>query len=985
MEPSVIRARIRDDLRRTFRGDLLLDGLSRTLYSTDASLFQVEPLGVAVPRDEADLCRLIRYAHERSIPVIPRGAGTGLAGESLGPGLVIDLSTHFQSILEVGDDWARVEPGVVLSRLNARLRDCGRRFAPDPASGVSCTIGGMIATDASGSRAAVHGSTRDHVRHLRVVWDDGTADDLHVPGAAGREPQPRTAELRSGVASLLRANRDLIAENRPKPTFSRCGYRLYDIVSEGDPDLVRLLVGTEGTLAITTAAMLRTVPLPGGRSAVALGFQSLDAALDAGLRARALSPAACEVLDRRLIAVARTQAAAGTPPIRGDLEAALFVEFERESPAEAREAVGTLMAVLSRGKGRPAFTVEACDDRAIDDLWGVRVAALPYFHGSGQGRRPVPLVDDIGVAPDDIPVFVTRANSILRKFETASSLLVHVATGHVHLRPHLDPEHDADRMWPMAEELYGLALELGGTISARHGTGLARTPWVERQFGPAYPVFRRLKALFDPRGILNPGKIVDPDPSRPAWPLRTAVSVEPVPTRTPSEPPAESRSSTPRTPLLVWETDEFARAMSACNGCGACREEESTERMCPTFRATHAEAAAPRAKIALMRALLEGRPQDVSADDLRGVANLCVNCRMCASECPGRADIPKLMLEAKAVNHAAHGLRRADWFLARFDGLAALGSRFALTANLLLGRRTVRWAMEKVFDLARRRTLPAFAFRSFLARARRRGLHRRPEGGPAVAFFVDTYANVFDPAVAEATVAVLRHNGVPVYVPAGQRGCGAAALAQGDTDVARERLLRNVNRLADAARAGDTIVCSEPTAALFFRIDALGLSAEPEVRLVAERTVELTTFLWSLYEQGRLRTDFQPLDFAVGHHVPCHVKALGGGAAGPALLSLIPHLRASKIDVSCSGMAGTFGLGAKNLPVSLAAGKPMLDEFARPRHQYGSSECSACRLQMQEGTGKRAAHPVQYLALAYGLMPSVADRLRRPFGGRVSN
>jgi Fe-S oxidoreductase len=343
------------------------------------------------------------------------------------------------------------------------------------------------------------------------------------------------------------------------------------------------------------------------------------------------------------------------------------------------------------------------------------------------------------------------------------------------------------------------------------------------------------------------------------------------------------------------------------------------------------------------------------------------------------------MLEAKAANHAAHGLRRADWFLARFDGLAAFGSRFSVIANLLLGRRTVRWALEKVFDLARRRTLPAFAFRSFLARARRKGLSHRPEGGPAVAYFVDTFANVFDPAVAEATVAVLRHNGIPVYVPAGQRGCGAAALAQGDTDVARERLMHNVNRLADAARAGDTIVCSEPTAALFFQLDALGLSAEPEVRLVAERTVELTTFLWSLHEQGRLRTDFQPVDFAVGHHVPCHMKALGGGAAGPALLSLIPRLTANKIDVSCSGMAGPFGLGAKNLAVSMAAGKPMLDELARPHHSYGSSECSACRLQMQEGTGKRAAHPVQYLALAYGLMPGVADRLRRPFGGRVSS
>jgi Fe-S oxidoreductase len=356
---------------------------------------------------------------------------------------------------------------------------------------------------------------------------------------------------------------------------------------------------------------------------------------------------------------------------------------------------------------------------------------------------------------------------------------------------------------------------------------------------------------------------------------------------------------------------------------------------------------------------------------------------MCSFECPGKANIPKLMLEAKAANHAAHGWRRSTWFLARIDGLASFGSLFALTANFLLRRAVIRWAMERVFGLARRRTLPAFAFRPFLGRARRRGLTRRSAPTPGVAYFVDTFANRFDPAVAEATVAVLRHNGVPVHVPSRQRGCGVTALAHGDIETARERLIHNVRRLADCARNGDTIVCSEPTAALFFRLDALCLLDDADVRLVAERTVEITAFLWSLHEQGQLRTDFQPLELSIGHHVPCHIKALGLGVHGPSLLSLIPGLAVDKIDVSCSGMAGTYGLNAKNLPTSLAAGRPMLDELSLPKYGHGSSECSACRLQMQEGTRKRVLHPVQYLALAYGLMPSLADKLRRPFRGRV--
>ncbi len=971
MEPTTLRARIREDLRRQFRGELLFDAPSRNLFATDASVFAIEPLAIAVPRDEDDLALLVRYAHERSIPLVPRGGGTGVAGESLGHGVIVDLSTHFRSILEVGSDWARVQPGVVLDRLNEQLAIYGRRFAPDPASSRSCTIGGMIATDASGGRAAIHGYTRDHLRSLRVVWDDGTIEDL-ADSFPERSWQPRTTEICNGVHELLRTNAEVIETCRPKTPFNRCGYRLEN---SSNLNLVRLLAGSEGTLAFTTEATLRTIPLAGGRAAVAFGFQTFEEALHAGLRARHTLPAACEVLDRRLISLARSQspeAAAAMPP---EVEAVLLVEYEREAPSEAREAVRLL---IEEHQQTNLFVMPAYDQAEVKKLWAIRGSALPSLYALGKGRRPLAFVEDIGVCPDDLPEFVSRSNVILKRFDVMASFLVHAATGQMHLRPFLDPDdkEDAEKLWPIAEQLHGLAIELGGTISAQHGTGLARTPWVSRQYGKLFPVFQELKRQFDPRGILNPGKIVGPDPSRPAWPLRTNQS---------QALPVEPRESRAITPLLVWEPEEQNRAIAACNGCGTCRTEDSGQRMCPTFRVLHTEAASPRAKANMFRAVLEGKLDDASTEEFRAVADLCVNCKMCAGECPGKSNIPKLMLEAKAINHAKSGLRRTTWFMARIDGLASLGSKFSLSSNFLLRRQPVRWLLEKTFGLSRKRTLPSFAFRTFLGRARRRGWTKRPDSGPAVAYFVDTFANLFDPGIAEATLAVLSHNGIPFYVPARQCGTGSAALAQGDTDVARERLTANIRVLADAARAGDTIVCSEPTAALFFKLDAFGLLDDPDVRSVASRTVELTAYLWSLHQEGRLRTDFQPIEMSIGHHVPCHVKALGEGIHGPALLSLIPGVQVNKIDVSCSGMAGPYGLNAQNLPTSLAAGKPMLDELARPRHLYGSTECSSCRLQMQEGTGKRTLHPVQYLALAYGLMPSIADRLKRPLQAMVSS
>jgi Fe-S oxidoreductase len=317
--------------------------------------------------------------------------------------------------------------------------------------------------------------------------------------------------------------------------------------------------------------------------------------------------------------------------------------------------------------------------------------------------------------------------------------------------------------------------------------------------------------------------------------------------------------------------------------------------------------------------------------------------------------------------------------MARTESFAALGSTLAVFINAGLRSRTVRWLMEKLFGVSRRRRFPPFASRSFLRRAARRGWTRPPRGRRSrVAYFVDVFANYTDPQVAEAVVAVLHHNGIEVYVPPGQRGCGMAPLAYGDVETARETAEHNLRLLAELVREGYQVLCSEPTAALMLRQDCLDLLDDPDARLVADQVVEFTSFLWGLYQEGRLLTDFHPLPLAVGHHVPCHLKALGQPPRGPSLLALIPELRVHTIDVNCSGMAGTFGLKADNYDQSMAAGRPMLEELRRPRILVGSTECGPCRLQMEEGSGKRTLHPAQYLALAYGRMPEVAERLREP-------
>ncbi len=984
---------ITDDLRGQFRGRLHFDRLTRGLYSTDASAFQVEPLAVAVPEDAESVATLVQYCHERAFPVIPRGAGTGLAGESLGPAIVLDLSVHFRRILAIASDTVTVQPGVVLNQLNAELAKVGRRIAPDPASAATCTLGGMIATNASGGNAFHHGYTRDYVSGLSVVWDCGEVARIgggthpalrslpfsaHPARPDSEATSPRTRAISGAVIELLKANAERIAVTRTRTPFDRCGYQLHGVLTAGGVDLAKLLVGSEGTLAIVTEATLRTIPLAGGTALALVGFPTLDAAVRAGLTLRQHGPVACDLLDRRLVSITRS---AGLPTVG----AALVAAFEGDTEREAAERAWGAVESLRRDHIIRVLIEPTCEPEGVAHVRAVRDAAVSGLYPVN-GQHPVGCVEDVGVPADALPEFLTRAQDVFKRFEISGTFLVHALTGQVHTRPLLDLNDPADRakLWPLAEAIHGFALALGGTVSTQHGTGLARTPWVERQYGSLVPVFRELKRILDPKGILNPGKIVGPDPSREAWPLRPPIQ----------KPEANGAA----VPLLVWQATAPPEEIARCNGCGDCRTRTPPERMCPAFRGMGIEQAAPRGMVNMLRVLAE--PDMATPDEIRAAAALCVNCKMCRDECCGKVDVPKLMLEAKARHHADYGLDRGDWFLARAEGLALLGSNFAPVVNFLLGRRPVRWLFEKILGVSRQRRLPAFTTRNFFRRARGLGITRRSRvlsasraqeitstdaKAPRVALFVDAFAAYNDPLIGMAAVSVLRHNGVAVYVPRRQVASGAAALAMGDLDTARDIAIRNVRLLADLSRQGFRIVSPEPTAALMLTQDYLDILNDPDAAAVAANTIELTTYLGELHAAGRLRTDFRPLDVTLGHHIPCHLKALRGPTSSPGLLSLVPGLRVHTIDAGCSGMGGTWGLKAENYQVSLAAGAAMFAELDQPRVLFGSTECSTCRMQMQEGSGKRTLHPVQYLAYAYGLLPELESRLNRPLGRLVSD
>lgn len=964
-----LRTRIFEDLQGFVRGEILFDTVSRNVYSSDASLFEIKPEGIVLPADEEDLQNIVRYAFENQIPLIPRGAGTGLAGESLGKGIIVDMSANFRKVLEVGDDFIRVQPGVTLAAVNAELASLDRYLPIDTASASHCTIGGMVATDASGAKVMRYGYMHDYISHLRVILDNGDIADTSYE-AVNLQPDNRGShfhDIITAIAVLLEENQQIIRDGYPQTPFDRCGYRLTDILDKNTINMPRLLCGSEGTLAFFSEITVSTKKIPQGKSSVLLGFDSLDTALEAANVVLQTGPSACELMDRRLISLARGGPAnSSVRRIPDTVEIILIVDYESENKSETEWSARRLPHLLSRKGHHASYQVVATWPHERDRIWRLREEAVPSLYNLQKGTFPVALIEDVGVPRQHLRRYIFAVQEILQEHELTASFLVHLGSGQVHTRPFVDLNNSLEisRLKSVSERVHQLAIDLGGTVSTQHGTGLARTSWVARQYGSLYPVFRQLKAIFDPSNIFNPGKITDPQPgSNLKW--RSLCN----------EQSGQSLS-------LVWQTDNPISEIAKCNGCGTCRVESPSVRMCPIFHADHSERSTPRAKANMLRHLVVERDENalpISAVEVREVADLCVNCKMCASECPAKVNIPKLMLEAKCANVAEHGLYRRDWFFARIEAFMGLSSSLAIPVNLALSSRFCRWLLEKVFGVSRNRRMPNFAKRNFLRTAIRRGLTKSvKKATKKVAYFVDVFANYNDPSIAEATVAVLEHNGVDVYVPENQKGSGIAALAHGDLDAAREIAIHNIRILAAAIRDGYTIVCSEPSAAIMLCQDYLNITDDPEAELVASNTMELTHYLWELHRQGNLRMDFKSLPIRVGHHVPCHIKALRNGTYGPTLLSFVPQMEVETIDVSCSGMAGTYGMKSEFFQKSLLAGKAMIDAMQRPSILFGSTECSTCRMQIEHSSQRRTLHPVQFLALSYGLLPEMTNRLKAP-------
>ncbi|MFD6329314.1 FAD-binding and (Fe-S)-binding domain-containing protein [Streptomyces niveus] len=959
------------DLARDLDGEVQFDDYTRQLFARDASMYAITPLGVVFPRNADDVAAAVAAAAAHQVSVVPRGAGTSLAGQTVGPGLVLDLSRYMNNIVELdaGSGTALVEAGVVQDQLNRAASPWGLMFGPDTSTSNRATIGGMIGNNSAGSGSVRHGMTIDHVRELDVVLSDASRvllDRVDEATRADRATRPTLeGALYRELPEIVRANYAAIADGFPAHWRRACGYRLDRLAREDSVfDLAKFVVGSEGTLAVATSALVDLVPKP-SRTVIAVGhFTSVAGAIDATQDALACDPAAVELMDRTILDLSRRKieyASLGDLLI-GDPEALLFVSFSGDDEAELLGQLKRLTGMWSRN-GHGYHTLRAVTPAQQASLLKVRKAGLGLLMAASEGtRRPLAFVEDTAVDPIHLTEYTRRFKEVLDRHEMTAGFYGHCSVGCLHIRPYLDLTDPADvvKMRSVAVEIKDLVAEYGGVNSSEHGDGLARSEFNREIFGDAlYDAMRQVKRLFDPDNVLNPGKIVDA-PSMtdnlrdaalpPAEPLRTRLSFEVI--------GAGAGSAD--------GTGAMRAAADRCMNIGLCRKSGSGT-MCPSYMATRKEEDSTRGRAAaLVKALSEPDPRAALGDErLHEVLDLCLMCKACKSECPLGVDMATLKSEALSHHHDIHGVPLRSRLFGSIRFLNRLGSATAPLSNLPGRIPLVRRLMDRTVGIAPARPLPVFVRQNLTRWFRRRKNTTHPITQGTVTYLADSFTTFTEPDIGRAAVQLLERAGWDVRLESGVC-CGRSSLSKGLVDDAKNKARHLADTLSKATEAGSPVVGCEPSCLMTLRDEHLSLLPDdPAVKDIAGRVRQVEELLVEAIDDGRLRPreDSWLAGRTLVYHGHCHQKAEVGTAATVALLNRIPGVSVVELDAGCCGMAGSFGFESEHYDVSMTVGEDRLFPAitAEPAETVVVATGVSCRQQIFHGTARDAWHPVQLL------------------------
>jgi len=947
-------SRLKQRLRRETRGEVLFDAFSRGRYSTDASIYQIEPLGVVIPKSRKDTATAIAIAREEGVPVLPRGGGTSQCGQTVAHALVIDCSKYLDRVISVDVERrrARVEPGVVLDRLNRLLRKDRLFFPVDPSTASRATIGGMTANNSCGSRSLRYGNMVHNVCGIDALLADGIAAWFgEIPGNFADNAMPdRYRDLVRRMRALHRRDAEEIERRFPKVLRRVGGYNI-DSISDSGHNMARLLVGSEGTLAFFNEIELELQPIPAHRVLGICHFPSFYGAMAATRRIVELGPSAVELVDRTMIDLSRD-----IPIFRpvvdrfvqGEPAALLLTEFAGDDPPENRRRLTALVELMG-DLGYPGAVVEATDPAFQQAVWEIRAQGLNIMMSMKGDGKPVSFLEDCAVRLEDLADYTDRLTRIFEKHGTYGTWYAHASVGCLHVRPVLNVKQELEvkKMRAIAEEAFAMVREYKGSHSGEHGDGLVRSEFHEAMFGSRMVrAFEEVKDAFDPEGLFNPGKIV----RAPKMDDRSLFRFKPDYRQLPVE------------TALDWsEWGGFAAAAEMCNNNGACRARNAGV-MCPSFRATGDEQHLTRGRANTLRLALSGQlgPDAFVSDDMRETMALCISCKGCKRECPTGVDMARMKIEFLHHYRKRHRLTPRDRLIAYLPRYAPYAARIAPLMNARNRVPSLARVGERRLGLSARRKLPEWSARPY------RG--STSGSGREVVLLVDTFNRYFEPENARAAEHVLRRAGYRIVSPdpANDRPlcCGRTFLTAGLVEEARREATRVLDALAPHVAASTPIVGLEPSCLLTLRDEFPALLPSAATNALAARAQLLEEFIESERAAGRFELALTPMEGRTAlHHGHCHQKAFATAGAAVKALQLIPGLTVETFEATCCGMAGSFGYEAEHYEMSLKIGE--LDVL--PKMRTATAETlivangTSCRHQIADAAARKACHLVRIL------------------------
>lgn len=943
-----------NELQKNVKGEVRFDENTRHLYSTDASNYQIMPMGVVIPRDYDDVIAAHQIAAKYKAPILPRGGGSSLAGQTVGAAVVMDFSKNLRRVVGINAEerTVRVQAGMALADLNKQLVPLGLMYGPDPASASRATIGGIVGNNSTGAHSILYGMTSDHVRGLDVIMSDGTRVELNKD-ADLVERTDQIGDAYRTVQRILSDHQDEIKARYPKTWRTCAGYAL-NRLDPLRPDLANLLVGSEGTLATTLEATLNLVPRPKLTRLVILHFDSLRASLEATPIILETEPSSVELIDKLMLD--RTRA---TPEfakrltfIDGDPAAVLVVEYYGDTNDELNKKADRLKAHMN-AHHIPSWVVDAASTAMQNDVWVVRKAGLNLLMGIKGDHKPNHFIEDAAVTVDKLPDYVERVADIVHNAGTTFAIYAHASAGCLHIKPLINMKSiEGLRQYrQIGEAVADLVVSFGGTTSGEHGEGLARGCFSEKVFGAKLVgAFREIKAAFDPDNRMNPGKMVD-----------VAQMDDP---RILRYNPDYQVKYAPAARFTYVADGSFAQAVEQCNGSGECRK-TGAGTMCPSFMATRDEKDSTRGRANMLRLAMTGQlgVAGLSHEGVHDALDLCLSCKACKSECPSSVDLAKLKADATAAYHETHGTPLRSRIFANIAALNSLGSFWPGMTNAVLTSPPGRAIFERI-GIAPKRGLPLLAPQSFRRWYDKHAPNEQVKPAPQgeVILFDDTFLNFNDPGIGKAAVRILEAARFSVRL-VDKRCCGRPAISKGLLDTAKSMARHNIAILAPYARRGIPIVGLEPSCISALIDDYRDLLPGEDAEIVAQMTMTIDAFLIKLANEGRLNLSFNDKPRKILFHGHCHQKAIMGTESIRRMLALIPNATVSEIQSGCCGVAGSFGYEAEHYDISLKIGEDRLLPAVRDASAETiiAASGTSCREQITHGTNRTPLHPIQIL------------------------